>query len=342
MKTELPFESLKSYLESPLSCKADQITVSQISGGYSNLTFLVQAPDRRLILRRPPFGEKIAKAHDMGREFRILESLQKAGYSKSPKPFLYCETESVFGAPFFLMECVDGFILRNKVPERMEISSNDFLQLSRNTLDCLIELHGLELQDSGLIQLGKPEGYTQRQVEGWSERYFKAKTHELPELEQTAGWLKNHIPSSESIAFIHNDFKYDNLVLDPESKTAIKAVLDWEMATVGNPLMDLGTTLAYWAQADDPQTLKMFNLSHLSGNFTRKQVIDYYSEKTGKPMDHMIFYYAFGLFKVAVIAQQIFKRFSLGFANDPRFAALIQVVEAAGKMAKHSISIQKI
>lgn len=342
MKTELGFDTLKSFLEFPLSCKSEQIHITQISGGYSNLTFLVETPDSKLILRRPPFGEKIAKAHDMGREYRILESLQKAGYSKSPTPILYCEDESVFGAPFFLMEFVDGYVLRNKIPEGMEFQPEDFKHLSQHTLDCLIELHGLELQSSGLIQLGKPEGYAQRQVEGWTERYFKAKTHELPELEGAASWLKNNLPTTEPIAFIHNDFKYDNLVLSKSSKTEIKAVLDWEMATVGNPLMDLGTSLAYWAQADDPQILKLFNLSHLPGNFTRKQVIDYYAEKTGLRMDHITFYYVFGLFKVAVIAQQIFKRYSVGFANDPRFAALIHVVEAAGKMAKRSISTQKI
>lgn len=342
MKTELGFDTLKSFLEFPLSCKSEQIHITQISGGYSNLTFLVETPDSKLILRRPPFGEKIAKAHDMGREYRILESLQKAGYSKSPTPILYCEDESVFGAPFFLMEFVDGYVLRNKIPEGMEFQPEDFKHLSQHALDCLIELHGLELQSSGLIQLGKPEGYAQRQVEGWTERYFKAKTHELPELEGAASWLKNNLPTTEPIAFIHNDFKYDNLVLSKSSKTEIKAVLDWEMATVGNPLMDLGTSLAYWAQADDPQILKLFNLSHLPGNFTRKQVIDYYAEKTGLRMDHITFYYVFGLFKVAVIAQQIFKRYSVGFANDPRFAALIHVVEAAGKMAKRSISNQKI
>lgn len=306
------------------------------------MTFLVETPSTKLILRRPPFGEKIAKAHDMGREFRILKSLHKAGYSKSPQPILFCEDELIFGAPFFLMEYVEGFVLRNKVPEGIEFSPKDFQQLSQNTLDCLIELHGLELENSGLLKLGKPDGYAQRQVEGWTERYFKAKTHELNELEQTAVWLKNNLPTNEPVAFIHNDFKYDNLVLDHHKKTEIRAVLDWEMATIGNPLMDLGTSLAYWAEADDPQILKLFNLSHLAGNFTRKQVIDYYSKKTGLPLDHLVFYYAFGLFKVAVIAQQIFKRYTLGFASDTRFAGLIHVVEAAGKKAQQSIITQKI
>jgi aminoglycoside phosphotransferase (APT) family kinase protein len=342
MNTVLDVEPLKSYLSDKLSLSSNQIDISKISGGYSNLTFLIETPSTKLILRRPPFGEKIAKAHDMGREFKILQSLHNAGYSKSPRPILFCEDELVFGSPFFLMEYVEGFVLRNKLPEGKEFSPRDFEQLSQNSLDCLIELHSLELENSGLIQLGKPQGYAQRQVEGWTERYFKAKTHELYELEQTAAWLKNNLPLNEPVSFIHNDFKYDNLVLDQVRQTEIRAVLDWEMATVGNPLMDLGTSLAYWAEEDDPQILKLFNLSHLAGNFTRKQAIDYYSKKTGLPMDQMIFYYSFGLFKVAVIAQQIFKRYSMGFANDPRFAGLIHVVEAAGKKAQHSINTQKI
>ncbi len=342
MNQALDFKSLKEFLGLQLGCIPEEITISQISGGYSNLTFLIQTPGGNSILRRPPFGEKIAKAHDMGRELRILQGLQKAGYSKSPNPILFSDDDSIFGAPFFLMEFVDGFILRNKIPKGVQFSDEDFHSLSINALDCLIELHSLELENSGLNQLGKPEGYTQRQVEGWIDRYFRAKTHEFPELEQTALYLQNNLPESEKVAFIHNDFKYDNLVLDRDRKVEIKAVLDWEMATVGNPLMDLGTSLAYWAQADDPEILKMFNLSHLSGNLTRQQAIDYYSEQTDLSMEEIIFYYAFGLFKVAVIAQQIFKRYSQGFANDPRFASLIHVVEAAGKKAQQSISTQKI
>jgi len=284
-------------------------------------------------LRRPPFGEKIAKAHDMGREFAILQGLKKAGYTKSPTPILFCEDESIFGAPFFLMEFVEGAIIRNKVPQGMLLGQQEFEKLSRSAVDCLVELHQLELVQSGLIQLGKPEGFTQRQVTGWVERYFRAKTKEIPELENAATWLQENIPSTEYTAFIHNDFKYDNLVLDPANPCSIRSVLDWEMATIGNPLMDLGTTLAYWAEESDPEILKLFNLSHLPGNLTREELMDYYFSKAAGSKEEMIFYYVFGLFKVAVIAQQIFKRYSLGHSTDARFAQLIYVVEAAGKKA---------
>lgn len=342
MSNELDFTKLKKYLEEKLFGDAETIEISQISGGYSNLTFLVQSPKGKFALRRPPFGDKISKAHDMEREFNVLNSLNKAGYSKSPKPVFYCEDPDIFGAPFFVMEFVDGLILRNNGPKGIEFTPADFKNLSEKTLDCLLELHSIELNESGLINLGKPEGYVFRQVEGWTDRYFKAKTDDLPEMEKVAEWLKSNIPLIENIGFIHNDYKYDNLILNPENISDIKAVLDWEMATVGDPLMDLGTSLAYWAEPGDPDILKMFNLTHLPGNLTREEVIGYYGQKSKLDLGNILFYYIFGLFKVAVIAQQIYRRFTQGHANDPRFSALIHVVEAAGKRANESILTEKI
>jgi len=342
MNRELNFDSLLFYLEEAFGYPSEKINVSQLPGGYSNLSFLVETPDQRMILRRPPFGEKIAKAHDMSREFQVLSSLKKAGYTKSPSPLLLCEEEDVFGAPFFVMEYIEGYILRAKIPDGLHFGAKEFSQLSKNAVEGLLELHHLELHHSGLIDLGKPEGYTQRQVLGWTDRYQRAKTHELPELEETASWLSSHFPKEEPLAFIHNDYKYDNLVLALNDPTCLHSVLDWEMATVGNPLMDLGTTLAYWAEAEDPTLLKQFNLSFLPGNFSRAQLIDYYFSKSKLKQENMIFYYAFGLFKVAAIAQQIFKRFSQGFASGHRFAKLILVVEAAGKKALESIHSEKI
>lgn len=337
MSSNLSFDLLKDFLATNLNCSTEQIQVDQLPGGYSNLSFLVHSPTEKFILRRPPFGEKIAKAHDMGREFKILQGLKEAGYTKSPSPILFCEEESIFGAPFFLMEFVEGTILRNKVPKGLALGAREFEKLSQSAVDCLVELHQLELHKSGLIQLGKPEGFTQRQVTGWVERYFRAKTNELPELEVAASWLQENIPPVEYIAFIHNDFKYDNLVLNPHDPCRIQSVLDWEMATIGNPLMDLGTSLAYWAEEKDPEILKLFNLSHLPGNLSREELMDYYFLKAAGSKEEMIFYYVFGLVKVAVIAQQIFKRYSQGHSSDARFAQLIHVVEAAGIKAIHTL-----
>lgn len=335
-------ENLFPYLESHLGIHVTDTVITQFKGGYSNLTFLIHSPIGDWVLRRPPLGLKITKGHDMVREYRILEALKKAGYAKIPDPILCCEDESVIGAPFFIMEKVDGLILRNRIPTGLDLGPAFFHQLSTNTLDGLLELHQLEIQKSGLAKMGKPGGYVERQVIGWSERYFQSKTNELPEMEKTSRWLLENMPKVEFSGFIHNDYKYDNLVLEGPENPSIKAVLDWEMATVGDPLMDLGTSLAYWAEPDDPDILKMFSLTRVPGNLTRQQAIQYYGSRSKLPIDNIVFYYAFGLFKVGVIAQQIFKRYAMGFAKDERFAGLIHAVEACGKKAIKSIETEKI
>ena len=326
------FEKLPAYLGVP------SVEVTAFPGGFSNLTYQVCAGEETYVLRRPPHGLKIAKAHDMIREFRVLQALEKAGYTKMPHPISACEDESIIGAPFFLMEKVDGMIIRNRPPA--EASASFFSSLSQSALDVLIDLHSLELSDSGLGALGKPEGYALRQVQGWAERFQRAKTSEVTTIEKAFEWLHSTLPKKSDVAFIHNDFKYDNLVISTSGE--VQAVLDWEMATVGDPLMDLGTTLAYWAEAGDEDILKMFNLSYVPGNFTRREVIDYYAFKTGRDMSNMVFYYVFGLCKVATIAQQIYQRFSLGYSKDPRFSVLNQVVEAAGRKAIASIQTGNI
>jgi len=326
------FEKLPSYLGVP------SVEITAFPGGFSNLTYEVQVGDASYVLRRPPHGLKIAKAHDMIREFRVLQALEKAGYTKMPHPLSACEDESIIGAPFFLMEKVEGMIIRNRPPA--ESTPEFFRSLSQSALDVLIELHSLELSESGLGALGKPEGYAVRQVQGWAERFQKAKTSEVPSIEEAFQWLLSSIPSASDVAFIHNDFKYDNLVISASGQ--VQAVLDWEMATVGDPLMDLGTTLAYWAEAEDEDILKMFNLSYVPRNFTRSELIAYYGSKTGRDMSEMNFYYVFGLCKVATIAQQIYQRFSLGYSKDPRFSVLNQVVEAAGRMAAKCIQTGQI
>ena len=287
-------------------------------------------------------GANIKSAHDMAREFKVLTSLRQAGYPKSPEPVLLCEDESILGATFYLMRRVKGVILRNRVPNELKIESATFHSLSKSAIDQLVHLHQLDLQSSGLDQLGKPEGYVQRQVEGWTRRYEHSQTDEIPSLVETADWMRKNFPISSSVAFIHNDFKYDNLVLDPNDLTQVLAVLDWEMATVGDPLMDLGTTLAYWAEAHDSDALKPFNLTWMPGNLTRQEVSNYYQEKSGRAIDDIIFYYAFGSFKVAVICQQIYLRYKKGITQDPRFASLIHVINACGENARRAITNLKI
>lgn len=335
-------EKLYNYLQQKLDVHNEPLELIQFKGGYSNLTYLLKIGQLELVLRRPPLGMKISRAHDMIREYNILEALKKTGYTKIPNPIHSCVDETIIGAPFYLMEKVDGLILRNEMPEGKDLTPEYFRKLSKNTLDELLDLHQLDLYASGLDKMGKPEGFVERQVSGWSNRYFNAKTDALKEMDKVSDWLLSNLPDKEYTAFIHNDFKYDNLVLAGIDEPEIKAVLDWEMATIGDPLMDLGTSLAYWAEESDPPIMKRFNLTHPKGNFTREEVISYYSSKSSLDLSNILFYYVFGMFKVGVIAQQIYKRYQEGFAPDPRFASLIHVVRACGITALNSIKTNKI
>ena len=332
---ELNQEKLATYLNEHGIAK--EISIQQFPNGYSNLTYLIKTEEEEYILRRPPFGANIKSAHDMEREFNVLSSLQKAGFTKVPEPILFCADESVMGTKFYLMKRVNGVILRNRVPKGMTIAPSTFNQLSKSAIDQLVQLHQLDIKSTGLDQLGKPEGYVQRQVEGWSKRYVNAQTDDIAAMNEAAEWMQKNIPTSAKASFIHNDYKYDNLVLNPDNLTEIKAILDWEMATVGDPLMDLGTTLAYWAEANDSDALKPFNLTWMPGNMTRNEMANYYAEKSQTSIDDIVFYYVFGSFKVGVICQQIYHRYKQGYTQDPRFASLIYLIKACGENARRAI-----
>lgn len=315
------------------------LEIEQFPSGYSNLTYFLKSGSHEWVLRRPPFGAKIKSAHDMGREFKVL-SLLKPIYSKVPSPVVYCENLDVMGAPFYIMERVKGVILRNKAPE--DFHKKTWNMLSRSVIDQLVELHSLDIHKSGLIELGKPEGYAKRQVDGWIERYFNAKTDEIGSMEEVAEYMKSNIPEDKEPAMIHNDFKYDNLVLSPDDPSEIRAILDWEMATVGDPMMDLATSLAYWSETEDHPALRPFNLTWVEGNLSREGVVNYYEEKSGKKISNLIFYYAYASFKLGVICQQIYARYKAGHTSDPRFAMLIEVVKACGENGLRAVQRNRI
>jgi aminoglycoside phosphotransferase (APT) family kinase protein len=340
--SELPdMKKLGSYLADQQIMQGVLLKIQQFPGGYSNLTFLLRTSEREMILRKPPRGANIKTAHDMGREFRVLQALQQV-FPAVPRAILLCEDESIIGAPFYLMERVEGVILRNRLPKGMSVSSATMKQLSEAAVDLLAKLHDIDLHSTGLIQMGKPEGYIHRQVKGWSGRYLKSATDEIPDMILVAEWLAGNEPADEAVSFIHNDFKYDNLVLSPDDLTAIKAVLDWEMATVGSPLMDLGTTLAYWAEATDSPVLKPFNLTWLEGNLNREQVLVHYAAQRRISAEGFLFFYVFGCFKIAVIVQQIYARYKQGMTTDPRFAGLIEVVKAMAANGRQAIQYNRI
>ena len=324
---ELDQAKLTAYLSEHLPGFSKITGIKQFPSGYSNLTYFISTPERELVLRRPPFGANIKSAHDMGREYKVL-SLLKTPYGKVPEPLVHCESEEVLGAPFYVMERVKGLIFRNMPPKGLDLTPELMRSISEATVDNLAALHNLDLEKHGLLSFGKPEGYVQRQVEGWTRRYYKAETDTIAAMNTMAEWMPKNMPPDGKPAFIHNDYKYDNLVLDPTQPNNILAVLDWEMATVGDPLMDLGTSLGYWATKEDPEMLQNFSLTRLPGNLNRKEIVERYAEKTGSDVSNILFYYVYACFKIGVIAQQIYARFKLGYSKDPRFGMLIHLVKA--------------
>lgn len=338
---EIDRKRLMDYFQEKLPSIGEIKNIQQYPSGFSNLTYLIKTERQEYVLRRPPFGANIKSAHDMGREYNVLSALQPV-YPLVPKPVIYCEDVAVIGAPFYMMERVKGMILRNQMPDDMALTSEVMKNISEAAIKNLSQLHQIDIKTSGLEDLGKPEGYVKRQVIGWIDRYYKAATDEIAGMDFLAKWLPENLPEENKAAFIHNDYKYDNIILNPTKPAEIRAVLDWEMATVGDPLMDLGTTLAYWAEEADSPALKMFNLTWLPGNMTRRQVVSFYETESGLKTDYMYFYYAFASFKIGVIAQQIYARYKKGFTRDPRFGQLIHVVKACGKNGENAIVSESI
>lgn len=286
------------------------LDIKQFPGGASNLTYQLNFDNVSLILRTSPKGTKAKGAHDMAREFRIMERL-KPSYNYVPEMIALCSDESVIGREFYVMEKISGIIPRANLPKALTLSETEVNMLCRNVIDTLIELHKVDIQSTGLHELGKGLGYCQRQVDGWSERYKKAKTWNVPSCNYVIDYLKANVPKQEKTCFIHNDFRFDNVVLDEHNPTKIIGVLDWEMATIGDPMMDLGNSLAYWVQADDDFVAKQTRRqpTHLKGMFTRKEVIQYYCDQMGFDAKDFTFYEVYGLFRLAVIMRQIYFRY---------------------------------
>ena len=324
---ELDLAKLEPFLRSHFPAVAGTLVVRQFPSGHSNLTYSLQLGAREFVLRRPPFGSKVKTAHDMGREFRVLSKLHPT-YSPAPEVLLYCDDDSILGAPFYVMEPIRGIILRRNLPQGLEFPAGTARRLSESFLDNLALLHGLDYTAIGLADLGKPQGYLERQVRGWTERYYGSKTHDYPEVEKISAWMAEHVPSARGAALIHNDYKYDNVVLDPNDLTKVVGVLDWEMCTIGDPLSDLGTALAYWVDAQDPEDLQKIRWgpTTVPGSMTRAQLLERYAQATGRDISSMDFYLTFARFKIAVIIQQIYYRYHLGLTKDERFASMPGIV----------------
>lgn len=317
---ELDMRALRPWLEEHISGVSGDPIVRQYSGGASNWTYCLQFDDLSLVLRRAPKGTKAKGAHDMGREYRLQRDL-KPVYRYVPNMLAHCDNADLIGSEFYVMEKLSGIIPRKNMPKGLSLSTENTRKLCTQALDSLIELHKVDYQRAGLSHLAKGTGYAKRQITGWTERYRNAKTWNVPSGRYIADWLADNLPDTENICLTHNDFRFDNLVLDEQQPTTILGVLDWELATLGDPLMDLGNSLAYWVQADDDKINRVLRRqpTHLDGMFTRQQAVEYYLDHTDEKPDNLVFYQVYGLFRLAGIAQQIYYRYHHKQTSNPAF-----------------------
>jgi aminoglycoside phosphotransferase (APT) family kinase protein len=313
---ELDRASLSKYLEDKIEGGGD-LSIEQFPGGHSNLTYLLRTPAREYVLRRGPLGPVAPKAHDMAREYMVLKAVHPFFYA-APEVFHLCEDPAIIGAVFFVMERRRGIVMRDRIPPELAAFPDYPARVSRGFVDCLVELHRVDIEKHGLVSLGKPAGFLERQVRGWFERWNRAKTEDIPQMERLIQWLTDHLPVSPAPTLVHNDFKLDNLMLDAQDPGRVEAVLDWEMATVGDPLVDLGLILCYWSQPSDPGGTKAA-LTSEPGWFTRDELIGRYARETGRDVSLINYYEVFALFKLAVVLQQIYVRFHRGQTQDVRF-----------------------
>ena len=334
---ELDKNKIAQYFSSILAdeknLSAADINVTQFPGGASNLTYQIDIKGTEYILRRPPFGKIAKSAHDMLREARIMQAL-KPVYDYVPNIIARCDDHAVLGCDFYVMEKLTGVIPRQNMPKELSLDESQVRGLCLSVVDKLIDLHKVDINGTELETLGKGDGYVARQINGWSDRYVKSKTDDATDFEAVMTWLKENMPQDVSQCLIHNDFRFDNVVLDPNDTQRVIGVLDWEMATVGDPLMDLGNSLAYWVEADDEPQFQMMRRqpTHLKGMLTRNEVVNYYLEKTGLDkqgfsLDGFVFYEVYGLFRLAVIIQQIYYRFYHGQTQDKRFAGFVHAAK---------------
>ena len=333
---KLDVDGLKSYLEPVLGSKASGLQFRQFPGGHSNLTYLLESDDESWVLRRPPFGSRVKSAHDMSREYRIISALKDV-YPYAPEPVHFCDDHEVIGCDFYLMHYIRGLVIRRQYPEQLDLSPDQIREQLFNFFDVLGELHSVDLAAAGLEKFGKPAGYVQRQVDGWCRRWHYSHTPDAVNVDSTMQWLQDHRPEESGRAsVIHNDYKLDNVIFSLQNPLLVIGVLDWELATVGDPLMDLGCTLGYWVQTSDPGFFRESRTmpSDIEGAPERKEIIRRFQQRTGLAFDDFPFYFCFGLFRLIVIGQQIYYRYYHGHTKDERFAGFLKKSAALQKMCE--------
>jgi len=315
---------LAEYLRGKLPGTENALTVRQFDGGAANLTYLLDYDTHQYVLRRPPMGPVAPTSHDMGREYKVLSVLHQA-YPYAPQAYLYCDDTAVIGAPFFVMERYQGIVVHTHIPEAYENIPDAPQQMSRALVDALVDFHAVDYEAMGLGDLGKPDGFIRRQIEGWYRRWEAAKAEEVPEMEVLYAWLKENQPLSQWNTLVHNDFKLNNTMLDSSNPGRVVAVFDWDMCTLGDPLSDLGALLTYWTEPNDFPSMQAVAASFMPVGdnrfLTRAELVERYVERSGRDVTHIKFYHLLGIFRVTVIVAQIYIRFHRGQTQDQRFAS---------------------
>jgi aminoglycoside phosphotransferase (APT) family kinase protein len=324
-------ERLAVYLKGELPGADRLLRVRQFGGGAANLTYLLDYGIVEYVLRRPPLGPVARSAHDMGREYSVLSVLHRV-YPYAPRAFLYCDDVAIIGAPFFIMERKRGVVVRRSLPDAFANIPDAPRRMSEALVEALAEFHAIDYVAVGLGELGRPEGFVERQIEGWYRRWQAATTGTamtgLPEMERVYQWLRDHRPLTAGHSLVHNDYKLDNVMLAADDPGRLVAVFDWDMCTLGDPLADLGALLAYWTEPSDPsyfQAISMMPASEL-GFLTRAELIARYAESSGRSVENVHFYHALGLYRLAVILAQIYVRYLRGQTQDARFAAFGELI----------------
>lgn len=335
---ELDIAQVDAVLKVALPGLSGEPVVKQYASGASNLTYALDYPERRMVLRRPPFGDKPKSGHDMHREYRVMTALK--GHIPVPKTLYYTDDTAIIGAEFYVMDRSEGHLIHTTIPKEWSWSPKETRQLCENFFQTLVDLHGVDYKAVGLGDFGKPEGYVSRQILGWNRRWEKSWTEDVEKFEDVQQWLVDNMPDTErGAAIIHGDYRIDNCILKQDDPTQIEALLDWEISALGDPMMDLGNTLAYWIEATDPDFMKMTvrQPSQAEGMMTRQEVLDFYAAKTGADVSGFQFYYVYGIWRLAVIIQQIYARYYRGQNDNPRFKPYGQMTTALGNLARYKI-----
>ena len=338
---QLDLVALSAYLDERGFSRGRRISVEQFPGGHSNLTYLLKLEGGgEYVLRRAPLGPVAPKAHDMVRECRILCAVHPV-FPPAPEPALLCEDLSIIGAPFYIMERRRGLVVRRENPPEIGDDVGLRRRVGEALLDALVQLHAVNVSQAPVSAIGKPAGFLERQLGGWFGRWQRSRTHELAAMDRLMEWLSARMPVSSEATLLHNDYKLDNVMLDPADPARVVAVLDWEMSALGDSLVDLGILLCYWPQAGDPpERLESISpVTAMPGWPSRAELVERYAADAGRDVSHIAYYEVFAIFKVAVVLQQIYHRYYLGQTSDPRFAAMegrvLGLVEvAAGLMQR--------